>query len=213
MISALFKRLFDLLGSIAGLVLAGPMMVVIAVLIKFESPGPVFYRGIRAGPYGKPFEIFKFRTMIDDAESKGGPSTALNDVRLTRIGKFFRKYKLDELPQLINIFLGDMSFVGPRPQVERYTKLYGKEEMRILSVKPGLTDFASLKYIDMDKVLGDCNVDEKYMKEIEPDKNMLRLKYADERSMWIDLKIIFLTIVKLLNIRLTWNTKNSDQQV
>ncbi|GAG61313.1 unnamed protein product, partial [marine sediment metagenome] len=141
-------------------------------------------------------------------EKLGGPSTGLNDPRLTRVGRFLRKYKLDELPQLINILKGEMSVVGPRPQVEEYTKRYTKEEKIILSVKPGLTDYASIEFIDLDKVLGDKNVDRKYRTEIEPRKNILRIKYAKKHSFLLDLKIIFLTILKILQIKQLWNTKD-----
>ena len=155
---------------------------------------------------GKPFRIFKFRTMVERGEKIGGPSTSLNDPRLTRTGRFIRKYKIDEFPQLINILLGQMSFVGPRPQVEEYTRLYNEDEKIILSVRPGLTDYASIRFITLDKILGDVRVDEKYLSEIEPEKNRLRIKYVKEQSMLTDLKIIFLTIAALLRINSLWNT-------
>jgi len=144
--------------------------------------------------------------MVGNAEKIGGPSTALNDSRLTRIGRFLRKYKLDELPQLINIILGEMSFVGPRPQVEEYTRLYNEEEKIILSAKPGLTDYASIRFVNLDKILGDGQVDEKYYREIEPEKNRLRIKYVKNRSMWVDLKIVVQTLISLFKIRSLWNT-------
>lgn len=156
---------------------------------------------------GNPFRIFKFRTMVVDAEKIGGPSTALNDPRLTRIGKFLRKYKIDELPQLINILTGEMSFVGPRPQVEKYTKLYNDEEQIILSVHPGLTDYASIELINLDQILGDDAVDEKYLREIEPEKNRLRMKYAREHSFLIDFKIILMTLTQMFKIESLWNIK------
>lgn len=139
--------------------------------------------------------------MIVDAEKVGGPSTALNDIRVTKIGAFLRKYKLDELPQLFNILKGDMSFVGPRPQVEKYTSLYQGEELSILDVKPGLTDFASLYFIDMDSTLGTENVDEIYISKIEPVKNKLRLKYVKEQSLCTDLRILGLTFLAVLGIK------------
>ena len=179
-----------------------------AIMIRKESPGPVFYRGARSGLDGEPFRIFKFRTMVPDAEKTGGPSTALNDPRLIKIGVFLRKYKLDELPQLINVLIGDMSIVGPRPQVEKYTKLYNDEEKIILTVKPGVTDYASIRFINLDQILGDENVDEKYLREIEPEKNRLRIKYAKEHSFWIDCRIILLTILQMLRIRSVWNIGN-----
>jgi lipopolysaccharide/colanic/teichoic acid biosynthesis glycosyltransferase len=146
--------------------------------------------------------------MVVNAEKIGGASTALNDPRLTNFGKVLRKYKLDELPQLINIMLGDMSFVGPRPQVEKYTALYDDNEKKILNVKPGLTDYASIKFINLDQILGDDDVDEKYIREIEPEKNRLRLKYAREQSFLTDLKILFMTFMQLLKIQTIWNIRN-----
>jgi lipopolysaccharide/colanic/teichoic acid biosynthesis glycosyltransferase len=146
--------------------------------------------------------------MVIDAEKIGGPSTALNDPRLTRIGKFLRKYKLDELPQLINILIGDMSFVGPRPQVEYYTRSYSDEEKIILSVRPGLTDYASVHFINLDAILGDENVDEKYSREIEPLKNRLRIKYARRNNLFIDMKIILMTLTQMFKIKSKWNIKN-----
>lgn len=204
----LCKRVFDIFFALLGLILFGSLMIVITFLIKLDSPGPVFYRGTRVGLNGKKFRIFKFRTMVEDAEKMGGPSTALHDRRLTRIGMFLRKYKLDELPQLINIVIGEMSFVGPRPQVEEYTKMYNEAEKMILSVKPGLTDYASIKFINLDQILSDEEVDEKYLREIEPEKNKLRIQYVKENSFLIDLKIFLMTLKKMLRIKSIWNTKD-----
>lgn len=201
------KRAFDVVVSLTSLVLLSPVLLYIAIRIKCESAGPVFYRGVRTGLHGKPFRILKFRTMVPDAENLGGPSTALNDPRLTRFGAFLRKYKLDELPQFINVLLGNMSIVGPRPQVEQYTKLYSNEEKIILSVKPGITDYASLHFINLDKILGDRDVDEKYLREIEPQKNLLRVKYAREHSFLVDSKILFLTAFQMLKIRSDWKVE------
>lgn len=200
----MIKRFLDIIFSVIGLLILWPLFLIIALLIKFDSTGSVFYRGIRTGKLGKPFKIYKFRTMLENAEKTGGPSTALNDPRLTMTGRFLRKYKLDELPQLINILKGEMSFVGPRPQVEKYTKLYNQAEQVILSVRPGLTDYASIKFINLDNVLGNENVDEKYLREIEPEKNRLRIKYVREQLLWTDFKIIIKTI---------WNIKNSAKQI
>ena len=204
----MLKRLFDITACLIAFPFLLPFFAIIAISIKFNSPGPVFYRGWRTGLGGKPFRIFKFRTMVVDAEKIGGPSTALNDPRLTKIGKFLRKYKIDELPQVINVLKGEMSFVGPRPQVERYTKLYNDEEQIILSVRPGLTDYASIKFINLDQILGDESVDERYLKEIEPEKNRLRMKYAKEHSFLIDIKIILMTFMQMLKIQTLWNIKD-----
>jgi lipopolysaccharide/colanic/teichoic acid biosynthesis glycosyltransferase len=202
------KRLFDFLSAFITLIILSPLFLAMAIMIKKESPGPVFYRGVRSGLSGKPFRIFKFRTMVPNAEKMGGPSTALNDPRLTKIGVFLRKYKLDELPQLINVLNGDMSIVGPRPQVEKYTKLYNDEEKIILTVKPGVTDYASIRFINLDQILGDEKVDEKYLREIEPEKNRLRIKYAKEHSFWVDCRILLLTMLQMLRIRSVWNIGN-----
>jgi lipopolysaccharide/colanic/teichoic acid biosynthesis glycosyltransferase len=202
------KGIFDVVISSMVLCALWPLFVMVAVAVKLSSPGPIFYRGVRSGLYGKPFRIYKFRSMVMDAEKLGGHSTALNDPRLTPIGKFLRKYKLDELPQLFNIILGHMSFVGPRPQVENYTRRYSDEEKMILTVKPGLTDYASIRFINLDAILGDENIDEKYLREIEPEKNRLRIKYAREHSFWIDLRLIFITLLQILRIRSSWNIKN-----
>jgi lipopolysaccharide/colanic/teichoic acid biosynthesis glycosyltransferase len=182
------------------------ILLFIGLMIKADSKGSVFYRGTRIGRNGKPFRIFKFRTMVVDAEKKGGQSTAMNDPRLTKVGKVLRKYKLDELPQLINVFAGEMSLVGPRPQVEKYTSLYNAEEKEILSVRPGLTDYASIRFVHLDKLLGDEEVDRRYREEIEPEKNKLRLKYVRERCFLVDLKILIFTVFRLLRIRSLWNT-------
>ncbi|MBI5643076.1 MAG: sugar transferase [Deltaproteobacteria bacterium] len=203
----MFKRSFDIFFAFISIVVFSPVILLICVLIRLGSRGPVFYRGVRTGLNGKPFRIFKFRTMVEDAEKIGGPSTALNDPRLTKTGKFLRKYKLDELPQLINILMGEMSIVGPRPQVEKYTKAYKGEEEMILSVRPGLTDFASIRFINLDKVLGDDRVDEKYIREVEPEKNRLRLRYVQERTMWVDIKIIYRTFLRMLRIKALWNIR------
>ena len=189
--------MFDLFGALSGLVLLFPLLAFIALLVKLTSRGPIFYSGIRSGLHGVPFRMFKFRTMVADAEQLGGPSTALNDPRFTPTGRILRKYKLDELPQLINILRGEMSIVGPRPQVEKYTKLYTGENKVILSVRPGLTDYASIHFIDMDSILGDEDVDRKYLEEVEPYKNRLRIKYVKEQSFRTDMKIVLRTIVKL----------------
>jgi len=202
------KRVFDFIAALCAILVLWPLLLIISIVIRTNSRGPIFYRGVRTGLHGKPFRIYKFRTMVIDAEKIGGPSTALNDPRLTRIGKFLRKYKLDELPQLINILIGDMSFVGPRPQVEYYTRSYSDEGKIIFSVRPGLTDYASIHFIDLDVILGDENVDEKYSREIEPLKNRLRMKYARRNNLFIDMKIIFMTLTQMFKIKSKWNIKN-----
>jgi lipopolysaccharide/colanic/teichoic acid biosynthesis glycosyltransferase len=191
------KRVFDITGAIIGLLVLSPLMLVIAVLVKWDSPGPIIYAGIRSGRYGKPFSIYKFRTMVQDAERRGGLSTAQNDPRITRVGKILRKYKLDELPQLINILQGDMSFVGPRPEMPEYTRLYTKEEQLILTVRPGITDYASIEFVQLGKILGDADPDRVYEEQVRPIKNALRVKYVKEQSFWNDIRLILRTLSRI----------------
>jgi lipopolysaccharide/colanic/teichoic acid biosynthesis glycosyltransferase len=194
----LAKRVTDLVLSTAAILILWPVMLSIAVFIKADSTGPIFYRGERAGKNSGVFRIIKFRSMVEDAERKGGFSTAIDDPRLTGTGKFIRKYKLDELPQFFNVLIGDMSLVGPRPQVLFYTNKYTSEERLILSVKPGITDFASLYFADMDTVLGRRDVDALYLSEVEPVKNKLRLRYVREQSYFLDIRILVETAFKLI---------------
>lgn len=193
----IFKRFFDIFFGLILAISTLPLLVLVILLVKLTSKGPAFYLGERTGLNNNTFYIFKIRTMIVNAELLGGPSTALNDKRLISIGPFLRKFKLDELPQIYNILKGDMSFVGPRPQVKKYTSLYKGEEKIILTVRPGLTDYSTLHFMNMDMTLGDGLVDEKYLKEVEPKKNLLRIKYVKEKSFFIDLYILFKTAIKL----------------
>ena len=193
------KRLFDIIVSLMGLLLLFPLLLFMAFFIKFEDKGPIFYRGVRVGRYGKSFRIFKFRTMVVNAEELGGPSTADDDPRITKIGRWLRKYKLDELPQLINVLRGEMSFVGPRPEVQHYVDMFSEKERAILSVRPGITDWASLWNPDEGAVLaGSPDPEKTYMEKIRPEKIRLQLKYVRERSFWIDLRIIAQTLLTIL---------------
>lgn len=187
------KRAVDIIGAIAALVLLAPLLVAISVLIKIQTPGPVFYRGVRIGRHGKEFRIFKFRTMVVDAENRGGTTTALADDRVTPPGHFLRKNKIDELPQFLNVLVGDMSLVGPRPEVGEYANNYTEDERVILAVRPGITDFASLQFVDLAAHVGHLAADEAYRKNILPEKNRLRIKYVRERSPGLDLKILVKT--------------------
>jgi lipopolysaccharide/colanic/teichoic acid biosynthesis glycosyltransferase len=205
------KRLFDIVFSLICLAILWPIMIVVALAVFFVSPGPVFYRGERSGKDGKVFKIFKFRTMVLNAEKIGGPSTADNDPRNIRIGRSLRKYKLDEMPQLFNVLCGEMSIVGPRPQVKRYTDLYRGEEKIILTVKPGMTDYASIAFINLDQILGNENIDKLYMEKIEPEKNKLRIKYAKESSFFTDIKIIWLTFVEIIKVVLLRKKSRGEQ--
>jgi lipopolysaccharide/colanic/teichoic acid biosynthesis glycosyltransferase len=189
------KRIFDIVSAAGGLVVLSPLLLWIIWRIKLQDGGPVFYRGERVGLHGKPFRIYKFRTMVVDAEKLGASSTSDDDTRITRIGRFLRKYKLDELPQLINVLVGDMSLVGPRPQVKWAVDRYFNEEKVILNVRPGITDYASLLFSDEGEILkGSKNPDQDYLKKIHPIKTHLAMKYVQNHSLLVDIKIILKTI-------------------
>jgi lipopolysaccharide/colanic/teichoic acid biosynthesis glycosyltransferase len=194
------KRLFDFIASALGLVALLPVFVVIAVLIKLESSGSVFFRQERIGQYGKPFRIHKFRTMVSDAERRGPQITIGLDSRVTRIGFFLRKYKLDELAQLIDVLLGKMSLVGPRPEVARYMDCYPADmKALVLSVRPGITDRASIEYKDENEVLGvAADPHHAYVNEVLPVKLSYYRDYVLNRSFWGDIGIIFATIRALI---------------
>ena len=194
------KRLFDITASLFGLVVFSPLLVLIAIWVKLDSAGPVFYRGKRGGRHGKPFYIFKFRSMVTNAEKIGGPSTSDDDPRVTRSGRFIRRFKLDELSQLINVLLGQMSLVGPRPQVVDYVEThYTAEEMAVFSVRPGITDWASLWNSDEGAFLIRFDdPDRAYALYIHPTKIKLQLEYARKHSFGVDLKIIFGTLYRIV---------------
>lgn len=191
------KRSLDFQASVMGLCLLSPFMTAVALAIRADSPGPILYRGVRAGRGGVPFRILKFRTMVSDAESRGGTTTAEGDPRITRVGAFLRRYKLDELPQLINVLRGEMSLVGPRPEVLEYTEAYSEAERAILSVTPGITDYSSLEFIDLQSHVGGADADEVFRRNVLPRKNRLRLKYVEEQSVATDLKILARTLGRL----------------
>ena len=195
----MLKRLFDIIFALLGLILVSPLLLLIAIIIKMTAGGPVFYKGQRVGKNGRLFKIWKFRTMIPDAEKQGGSATSANDSRLTKLGKFLKRYKLDELPQLFNILRGEMSFVGPRPEVSFYVNMMAEEERKIiLSVRPGMTDLASLWDFREEEVLkGSPDPEKTYMEKIRPTKIKLQLDYVKNRSFWLDLKIILKTILKI----------------
>ena len=195
----MIKRLFDIIFSFFGLILVSPLLLLLAILIKLDSPGPVFYRGKRVGQFGKEFRIFKFRSMVENAEELGGSSTAADDPRLTKIGKFLKKYQLDELPQLINVLKGEMSLVGPRPEVKMYVDMMTDEERKtILSIKPGMTDLASLWDFHEGEILrGSPDPEKTYQEKIRPTKIKLQLEYVKNRSFLLDLKIILKTVLKV----------------
>ena len=191
----MIKRPFDLVVSSVALVLLAPLFLVIGALIKLDSPGPVFYMGTRVGRHGRPFHIFKFRTMVRGADTQGPSSTAADDSRITPIGRFVRRFNLDELPQFINVFRGEMSVVGPRPQVPWAVELYTEEERTILSVRPGITDWATVWVGDEGELLrGSSDPDRDYLEKIWPEKRRLQLEYVRNHSLLTDVKIMLKTL-------------------
>jgi lipopolysaccharide/colanic/teichoic acid biosynthesis glycosyltransferase len=192
------KRAFDLFWSAMGLIALSPVFLIIALWIKLHDGGPVFFRQERVGLNGKPFRIWKFRTMVVNAERLGAQLTVGRDPRITPIGHFLRKTKLDELPQLINVLVGEMSLVGPRPEVPRYVALYTPEQRQVLSLKPGITDLASVKYRDESTVLGHAEDPERcYVETVMPEKLRINLEYAAQASVWTDFRVILLTVFSL----------------
>lgn len=192
------KRAFDVLASAAALVVLSPLLLAVAAGVKLDSPGPVFFRGVRSGLHGKPFRILKFRTMVVDAARIGGPSTGRDDPRVTRFGSFLRRYKLDELPNLACVFIGQMSIVGPRPEVPQYTSLYRGEEALILTMRPGITDYSSVRFIDLASHIGSEDVDANFESRVLPVKNRLRVRYVKEWSFRNDMRIIGSTLLALV---------------
>lgn len=193
------KRAFDILFSCFGLLTLLPVFLVMAVWIKADSKGGVFYRQVRVGLHGKQFRIFKFRSMRLGSDQGSQITIGERDSRITRSGLFIRKYKLDELPQLINVFLGDMSFVGPRPEVPKYVDLYTDAQRKVLDVRPGITDMASIKYSNENELLGKAEDPEAYyIQTIMPDKLSINLEYVKNHSFAGDIAIIFKTLFKIL---------------
>jgi lipopolysaccharide/colanic/teichoic acid biosynthesis glycosyltransferase len=195
----MLKRLTDIIFGLVGLILAAPVLAYVALRIKLEDGGPIFYRGVRVGRHGKYFRMFKLRTMVVNADKVGGPSAADGDPRITRIGGWLRRHKLDELPQFINVLIGDMSFVGPRPEVPFYTDMFSDGERAILSVRPGITDFATLWNSNEGEVLArSADPERTYREEIRPTKIRLQLEYVKRQSFWTDMSIIWQTVAAIL---------------
>lgn len=193
------KRVFDFVVSLIGLVVLLSFFLAIAIAIKSDSNGPVFFKQIRIGKGGKEFRIFKFRTMVVDAEKKGMQITVGKDSKITKSGLFLRKTKLDELPQLINVLIGDMSFVGPRPEVPKYVAMYSEKQRDILKVRPGITDLASIAYRDENTLLAQSNnPEETYIEEIMPSKIELNIEYLKNMSIFYDIKLIIKTILVVI---------------
>ena len=193
------KRAPDVVGASLGLLALAPLLALVAALIKLDDGGPVFFRQVRVGRYGKRFRIWKFRTMVTDAERRGGTLTVGDDPRITRLGRALRSSRIDELPQLLNVLAGEMSLIGPRPEVPKYADLYGPFERNVLGLTPGISDPASIKYRHESTVLGQMVDPEAfYVKAVMPDKIRLNLEYAARATVWSDVLMIGRTIGSLL---------------
>jgi len=194
----MLKRFTDIVFSLAGIIILSPFLIIFSILILFDSKGGVFYRQIRVGKENKDFILFKFRTMYVNSDIKGLLTVGSRDNRITKYGHFLRKYKLDELPQLFNVLIGDMSLVGPRPEVRKYVDMYNEEQLKVLSIKPGITDYASIKYSNENELLGKTNDPEMlYINEIMPLKLKFNLYYIKHQSFITDFKIIIDTFKKI----------------
>lgn len=193
------KRLFDIISSGLGLIVLSPLFAILAIWIKTDSKGPVFYRQIRVGRNNKDFHLYKFRSMRPDSDKLGLITVGGHDPRVTRSGYYIRKYKLDEFPQLINVFVGDMSLVGPRPEVRKYVDMYTPEQMRVLSVRPGITSLASIRYRNENEILATAKDPDKcYIEQVMPDKLAIDLEYVDRATLWNDIKLIFSTFREII---------------
>ena len=194
------KRLFDIFASGLGLLFLSPLFLVLAIWIKLDSPGPVFYRQVRVGRHNKDFRIYKFRSMKVGADKQGLITVGGHDPRITRSGYFIRKYKLDEFPQLINVFIGDMSLVGPRPEVRKYVDMYTPEQMHVLDVRPGVTSLASIRYRNENELLDKAeDPDQFYIDVVMQDKLGIDLEYVRNASFWYDIKLIFQTFWEIVS--------------
>lgn len=193
------KRTFDILASGLGLICLSPLFALLAIWIKCDSRGPVFYRQVRVGKGNKDFCLFKFRSMRPDSDKLGLITVGGHDPRVTRSGYYIRKYKLDEFPQLINVFKGDMSLVGPRPEVRKYVDMYTPDQMRVLSIRPGITSLASIRYRNENDILAASdNPDRCYIERVMPDKLAIDLEYVDKATLWTDIKLIFSTFKEII---------------
>lgn len=188
------KRLCDIVLSAVGLLCLSPLLLVVALWVKIDSKGPIYYRQLRVGRYNKDFRIYKFRSMYTDSDKRGLITIGGHDPRVTKAGYYIRKLKLDELPQLINVLAGDMSFVGPRPEVRKYVDMYTPEQLHVLDIRPGITDAASIKYRNENDILArQANPEQYYIDVVMQDKLRINLEYAAHHSLWGDLKLIFET--------------------
>jgi lipopolysaccharide/colanic/teichoic acid biosynthesis glycosyltransferase len=200
MLNRILKRGFDIIVSLVGLIVLSPVFILIAVLIKLESKGGIVFKQTRVGKNNIDFNLYKFRSMFVDTEHKGQLTIGMRDPRITKIGYTIRKYKLDELTQLLNVLKGDMSLVGPRPEVRKYVALYNSSQLEVLSVKPGITDYASIKYFDENAILGrSANPEQSYIEEIMPEKLDLNLAYVKSNNLFVDFKIIMATFIRFFS--------------
>lgn len=195
----MLKRLFDIVASGCGLIVLSPLFIILAIWIKLDSKGPVFYRQVRVGRGNRDFRLYKFRSMRVGADKQGLITVGGRDPRITRSGYFIRKYKLDEFPQLINVFVGDMSLVGPRPEVRKYVDMYTPEQLRVLSVRPGITDLASIRYRNENELLEKAEDPDSYYEQvIMQDKLRINLEYVDNHCFVNDIKLIFMTFWEIV---------------
>lgn len=197
--SLILKRLFDVLASLILLIILSPLFIIFSIMIKLDSKGPIMFKQNRVTENGRIFKIFKFRTMVENADKNGSQVTVKNDDRVTKIGKFLRKFRLDEIPQLINILIGDMSFVGTRPEVPKYVELYTDEMKATLLMKAGVTSLASIKFKDEEKLLQmDGNIDKIYIENILPQKMQYNLEYLKRFNFFYDIKLMFMTLFAVI---------------
>lgn len=193
------KRLFDIIVSFFSLLFFAPIIIIVSILVKLTSTGPVFYRQIRVGENNRDFKIFKFRTMRVDSDKLGLLTVSNTDSRITKVGYYLRKYKLDELPQLINVFIGNMSLVGPRPEVRKYVDLYSPEQMMVFKVRPGITDLASIEFRNENEILSTKDdPNQYYIDVIMPRKIAINLSYIENRTIWKDISVIIQTFIVVL---------------
>jgi lipopolysaccharide/colanic/teichoic acid biosynthesis glycosyltransferase len=196
----MLKRSFDIIASLIGLILLAPVIIIISFLIVIDSRGGIFYKQVRVGKNNIDFKLYKFRTMRSGSDKKGLITVGARDSRITSMGYYLRKYKLDELPQLFNVLFGDMSLVGPRPEVRKYVDMYNEQQRQVLTVKPGITDYASIEYSNENEILGKAvDPDKVYIEEIMPHKLSLNLRYIKDQSLLTDIKIILSTLKKIVS--------------
>lgn len=194
-------RIFDLAVAVGGLIILSPLLLLISLLIRLDSPGPVLYRSLRVGRYGRLFRLYKFRTMVRGADRRGPGITTAEDSRVTTLGRLLRRAKADELPQLINVLQGEMSLVGPRPEDPRYVAKYTPEQRRVLALRPGITGVASLRYRHEEQLLAGPDWEQRYIEQIMADKLSIELAYMERRNFWSDLRLILLTFLVFLTNR------------